>query len=87
MMFVEEYRRLSLWSVDKLYRVSGVPRHRIMRLESGLDSIGSVPFYQVCDLADALVIDLELVYNEMHSDQYKHFLIQSGCCAGQISVI
>lgn len=68
-------RRVELGlTVDELHRRSGVPRYRIMCLESGQQSLRLIPFAQGCALALALEIPLYLWYHEVMSDQYSLWL-------------
>lgn len=70
MILTERRKELGL-SQDKLHQLSGVPRYRINRLELGLESISSVPFYQIGALASVLDIPLTAVYTYSTSDVYK----------------
>lgn len=71
MMIIEEYRRLAGMSIETLYRKSGVPRYRLNRLESGSETLGGIPFYQVCALQDVLAIDWEELYNCQYNENRK----------------
>lgn len=68
-------RRVELGlTVDELHRRSGVPRYRILCLESGQQSLRLVPFSQCCALALALEIPLYLWYHEIESESYSNWL-------------
>lgn len=73
MLIIDRRRELGL-TVDDLHRKSGVPRYRIMCLESGLQSLRLIPFEQGCSLALALEIPLYLWYHEIMSDEYSVWL-------------
>ena len=73
-MLISDRRRELGLSVDDLYRKSGVPRYRIMRLEAGAESLRLIPFQQGCSLALALEIPLYLWYHQIMSDQYSVWL-------------
>lgn len=73
MLIANRRRELGL-TVDDLHRKSGVPRYRIMCLESGMQSLRLIPFEQCCSLALALEIPLYLWYHEIMSDSYSQWL-------------
>lgn len=74
MMIICDRRSELGYTIDDLYRISGVPRFRLLRLEAGVESLRCIPFSQCCSLALALEVPLYLWYHYIESDEYSLFL-------------
>lgn len=75
-MFIIE-RRLELgFSVDKVARLSGLPRTLIINIECGMRKLSVLPFFQAADLCKALDIPLDVYYNETCCNKYDRWCVE-----------
>lgn len=81
MWFDDRRKELGL-SIKQLYKISGVPCYRLLRLEQGIESLYLIPYKQACDLACALEYSAEEWYNMVYSITYKQWLSKRMNCRG-----
>lgn len=73
-MFITERRHQLRLSVDKLHRMTKVPRYRIDRLEQGVESLFNLPYRDACEIACALEMTPEMWYDAVYSQKYIKWL-------------
>lgn len=73
-MIMIERRRSLGYSMDKVSRLSGLPRSLIINLETGVRSLRLLPFYQGCKLAETLEVPLDVWYTSVMSPDYFQWL-------------
>lgn len=75
MLIVTRRKELNL-SMNKLVQLSGVPRYRLTRLETGAESLRLTPFFQAGAIARALDLPIDVMYNAVMDPQYKEWIIR-----------
>lgn len=75
MIILNRRKELNL-SMNKLVQLSGVPRYRLTRLESGAESLRLTPFFQAGAIARALDLPIDVMYNGVMDPEYRDWMIR-----------